>query len=69
MGVSHRLTEYIGNTVKELELEEIETYELTPITKRPENVEKLYSVVLVMQPQLNHLNNLLYGLVTVHGNK
>lgn len=48
---THRLAEYLGETVKELEPEEIETFELDPITKRDEATHKLPSVVLVMQPQ------------------
>lgn len=48
---THKFAEYLGETVKELEAEEIETYELDPIIKRGENVSKLPSVVLVMQPQ------------------
>jgi glycine reductase len=62
---SHKLAEYIGNAVKELEPEEIETYELDPITKRTEEVNKLPSVVLVMQPQSQMeevgYNDLVYG--------
>ncbi|NLY35953.1 MAG: betaine reductase [Tissierellia bacterium] len=48
---SHRLAEYLGQSVKDLEPEEIEVFELDPITKRNEDVNKLPSVVLVMQPQ------------------
>jgi len=48
---SHRFAEYLGNTVKDLKPEEIETFELEPITKRSEEINKLPSVVLVMQPQ------------------
>lgn len=48
---SHRFAEYLGQTVKELEPEEMETFKLDPITKRSEEVNKLPSVVLVMQPQ------------------
>ncbi len=62
---AHRLAEYIGNAVKEMEPEEVETYELAPITKRDEEVEKLPSVVLVMQPQSQMeemgYNDLVYG--------
>ncbi len=47
---SHRFAEYLGNTVKDLKPEEIETFELEPITKRSEEINKLPSVVLVMQP-------------------
>lgn len=48
---SHKFAEYLGQTVKDLVPEEIETFELEPITKRGEAVNKLPSVVLVMQPQ------------------
>ena len=48
---THRLAEYLGNTVKEMEPEEIEVYELDPIIDRKEEISKLPSVVLVMQPQ------------------
>lgn len=48
---THRFAEYLGETVKELEAEEVEVYQLDPITKREENVSSLPSVVLVMQPQ------------------
>lgn len=48
---THRFTEYLGETIKELEPDEMEIYELDPIIKRGENVSKLPSVVLVMQPQ------------------
>lgn len=62
---SHRLAEYLGNAVKDLEPEEIETYELDPITKRDAGVQKLPSVVFVMQPQsqMEELgyNDLVYG--------
>lgn len=62
---THRLAEYLGSTVKELEPEEVETYELDPITKRDEKTNKLPSVVLVMQPQsqMEELgyNDLVYG--------
>lgn len=48
---THRFAEYLGQTVKDLEPEEIETFGLDPITKRDERINKLPSVVLVMQPQ------------------
>lgn len=48
---THRFAEYLGNTVKELEPEEMETFELEPITKRSTELNQLPSVVLVMQPQ------------------
>lgn len=48
---SHRFAEYLGETVKEQEPEEIESFELEPITKRSPELNQLPSVVLVMQPQ------------------
>lgn len=61
----HRLAEYLGNTVKDQEPDEIEEYTFEPIGKRAEAVEKLPSVVLVMQPQSQMeemgYNDLLYG--------
>ena len=62
---AHRLAEYIGQSVKDLEPEETEVYELDPVTKRSEETAKLPSVVLVMQPQsqMEELgyNSMLYG--------
>lgn len=62
---THKLAEYIGNAVKDLEPEEIETFELEPVIKRSEEINKLPSVVLVMQPQsqMEELgyNDLVYG--------
>lgn len=62
---AHRLAEYIGNAVKDLEPEGIETFELEPVIKRSEEINKLPSVVLVMQPQsqMEELgyNDLVYG--------
>lgn len=62
---AHKLAEYIGNSVKELEPEEVESYELEPIMKRSQELSKLPSVVLVMQPQsqMEELgyNDLVYG--------
>jgi glycine reductase len=60
------LAEYIAEkAVKELEPEDVETYELAPITKRSEEVQKLPSVVLVLQPQSQMeemgYNDLVYG--------
>ena len=62
---SHKFAEYLGNTVKNLEPDDIETLELEPVTKRSEEINKLPSVVLVMQPQsqMEELgyNDLVYG--------
>ncbi|WP_392485907.1 glycine/sarcosine/betaine reductase component B subunit [Haloimpatiens sp. FM7315] len=61
----HKLAEFIAKAVKDLEPEEVETYELDAVTKRAEEVQKLPSVVYVMQPQsqMEELgyNDLLYG--------
>jgi len=62
---SHKFAEYLGATVKDMEPEEVEYYELAPVIKREEKVNKLPSVVLVMQPQsqMEELgyNDLVYG--------
>jgi len=62
---AHRLAEYLGETVKDLELKEEEVLELEPITKRSQDVNDLPSVVYVMQPQsqMEELgyNDLVYG--------
>lgn len=62
---THKFAEYLGNTVKEMEPEETEVYELDPILCRNEDVNALPSVVLVMQPQsqMEELgyNDLVYG--------
>ena len=61
----HKLAEYIGACVKELEPEDKEVYELEPLTKRSEETLKLPSVVYVMQPQSQMeemgYNDLVYG--------
>lgn len=61
----HKLAEYIAACVKELAPEETEVYELESMIKRAENVEKLPSVVYVMQPQSQMeemgYNDLVYG--------
>lgn len=61
----HKLAEFIGSCVKELVPEETEVYELPPMIKRGEEVEKLPSVVYVMQPQSQMeemgYNDLVYG--------
>lgn len=60
-----RLAEYIGSCVRDLEPEKLETFELEPITKRPDKTNDLPSVVLVLQPQsqMEELgyNDLIYG--------
>ena len=66
----HKLAEYIANCLKNLEPEEIETYELEGITKRNEKINKLPSVVFVMQLQSqmeeDGYNDLTYGWNTNH---
>lgn len=60
-----RLAEYIGSCLKELEPEEIETFELGPVTKRSGQESALPGVVLVLQPQSQMedpgYNDLNYG--------
>ncbi len=61
----HKFAEYIGKTVKHLEADDTEIFDLDGITKRDEKISKLPSVVLVMQPQsqMEELgyNDFLYG--------
>jgi len=61
----HKLAEFIGSVVKDLEPEEIEEYELEPVIKRGKSVTELPSMVFVMQPQsqMEELgyNTFLYG--------
>ena len=60
-----RLSEYVGSIVKDLKPEDVETFELDPITKRDEKTNSLPSVALVLQPQsqMEELgyNTLVYG--------
>ena len=60
-----RLAEYVGSCVKDLEPEDKEVYELEAITKRTDEVNKLPSVVMVLQPQSqmeeDGYNDLCYG--------
>ncbi|NLK58122.1 MAG: betaine reductase, partial [Tissierellia bacterium] len=48
---THLFAEYLGKTVLEQTPDEVETYELPPVLHRGPEVERLPSVVLVMQPQ------------------
>ncbi|RGS76083.1 glycine/sarcosine/betaine reductase component B subunit [Coprococcus sp. AF21-14LB] len=61
----HRLAEFIAQCVKELEPEETEVFDLEKIIQRNPEIEKLPSVVYVMQPQsqMEELgyNDLVYG--------
>lgn len=60
-----RLAEYVGSCVKDLEPEDKEVYELEAITKRNNEINKLPSVVMVLQPQSqmeeDGYNDLCYG--------
>lgn len=60
-----RLAEYLGQTVKDLEPEATDTYELEPLTERAAAVSDLPNVALVMQPQSqmedSGYNTLNYG--------
>ena len=60
-----RLAEYLGTITKDLTPDEVETFELDPVTKRSKEVNDLPSVVLVLQPQSQMeeggYNDLNYG--------
>lgn len=60
-----RLSEYLVETLKDQEPEEVESFSLDPITKRSEDVNSLPSVVMVMQTQSQMekpgYNDLNYG--------
>ncbi|MCT4566684.1 MAG: glycine/sarcosine/betaine reductase component B subunit [Maledivibacter sp.] len=60
-----RLAEYVGSCVAEMKPEDVETYELEPVTKRSKEVNDLPSTVLVLQPQSQMeemgYNDLVYG--------
>jgi hypothetical protein len=62
---THLFAEYLGKTVLEQTPDEVETYELPPVLHRGPEVERLPSVVLVMQPQSQMeemgYNDLVYG--------
>ncbi len=61
----HRLAEYLGRAVKDAEPEEVETFELPPVIRRGEAVNKLPSVVYVIQTMTQMeeegYNDLAYG--------
>ncbi|MBB5173735.1 glycine/sarcosine/betaine reductase component B subunit [Texcoconibacillus texcoconensis] len=65
-----RLAEYLGKSVKNMTPEDIEEYHSQPVTKRNEEVQKLPSVVYVLQVQSQMIedgyNSLLYGWDTSH---
>ena len=60
-----RLAEHIAECVRNMEPEEIDTYELPPLAERSEEVKKLPGVVYVLQPQTQMealgYNTLIYG--------
>ncbi len=64
---THRLAKYLGTAVKDLEAEEdnVEEFDLDPITKRDNKTSELPAVVYVMQPQSQMeemgYNDLTYG--------
>ncbi len=61
----HRLAEYLGNIVRDMEPQDTETYVFDPLLKRSEERAKLPNVALVLQPQSQMealgYNDLLYG--------
>ncbi|MBU5593370.1 glycine/sarcosine/betaine reductase component B subunit [Clostridium sp. MSJ-4] len=66
----HRLAEYVASCIKNMEPEDIETYELDSISKRSSEIQKLPSMVFVMQAQSqmeeDGYNDLVYGWDTNH---
>lgn len=66
----HKLAEFIGACVKDLTPEDTEVYESEPMIRRGAEIEKLPSVVYVMQPQSQMeamgYNDLVYGWDTNH---
>ncbi len=66
----HKLAEFIGACIKDLTPEDTEVYESEPMIRRKEEIEKLPSVVYVMQPQSQMeamgYNDLVYGWDTNH---
>lgn len=66
----HKLAEFIGACVKDLTPEDKDVYETTPMIRRDAGIEKLPSVVYVMQPQSQMeamgYNDLVYGWDTNH---
>lgn len=61
----HKIAEYIAQCVRDLNPDDVETYELEPITKRSNEVNSLPSVVVVLQGQSQMeemgYNDLVYG--------
>lgn len=62
---THKFAQYIGEVTKDLQPEEVEVFELAPITKRSAEVNALPSVVIVLQAQSQMeemgYNDQLYG--------
>ena len=60
-----RLAEYVGNCLKDLEPDDVETFELPPVTNRGDEVKDLPKVAIVLQPQSQMeeagYNDLVYG--------
>lgn len=61
----HRLAQYLGQTVADMEPEQVEVFDLPPITQRPPEVNALPGVVYVMQldsqMEEDGYNALVYG--------
>ena len=62
---THHFAEYLGQTVKDQEPEDVESFTFAPVTKPDEALDGLPKVVLVMQPQSQMeemgYNDLIYG--------
>ncbi len=62
---SHLFAEYLAKTVLDKHADDVEEYKFEPVRGRSEEIEKLPSVVLVMQPQSQMeemgYNDLIYG--------
>ena len=61
----HRLAEYVGKIIKDVDADETETYVFDPVLKRDEARKDLPNVAIVLQPQSQMeamgYNDLLYG--------
>lgn len=61
----HRLAEYLGKIIKDVDADDTETYVFDPILKRDEARKNLPNVAIVLQPQSQMeamgYNDLLYG--------
>jgi glycine reductase len=60
-----RLAEHLGECVKNATPDEVEVFELSPVNRRPAEIQELPSVVYVLQPQTQMeqlgYNTLIYG--------